>query len=72
MNSDGTHVVKLTIHSCLESSPVWSPDGRQITFTSGRDGNAEICLMDADGSHAICLTQNTDMNLLETGSRSNV
>lgn len=31
-------------------SPAWSPDGRSIAFISGRDGNAEVYVMDADGN----------------------
>ena len=30
--------------------PVFSPDGKQIAFMSGRDGNPEIYVMNADGS----------------------
>jgi TolB protein len=33
-----------------------SPDGRSIVFVSDRDGNAELYLMDADGSHQRRLT----------------
>lgn len=29
---------------------MWSPDGKRIAFTSARDGNKEIYLMNADGS----------------------
>ncbi len=38
--------------------PAWSPDGQHITFVSMRDGNAEIYVMDADGSHVQRLTHN--------------
>ncbi len=38
--------------------PRLSPDGKQIVFTSFRDGDAEIYLMDADGSGQLRLTSN--------------
>ena len=38
--------------------PVWSPDGRRIAFTSNRDGNDEIYVMDPDGSNVKRLTHN--------------
>ena len=36
--------------------PAWSPDGRMIAFVSQRDGNPEIYVMLADGSHQTRLT----------------
>jgi Tol biopolymer transport system component len=38
--------------------PSWSSDGRKIAFTSNRDGNYEIYIMDADGGNPTNLTQN--------------
>jgi Tol biopolymer transport system component len=40
----------------------WSPDGRQIAFTSTRDGDADIYVMNADGSDLrnISNTDDTD------------
>ncbi len=38
--------------------PAWSPDGSKIAFTTTRDGNAEIYVMDADGSHPVNLSNN--------------
>jgi TolB protein len=37
--------------------PVWSPDGKKIAFTSMRDGNYEIYLMNADGGMQVNLSQ---------------
>jgi TolB protein len=36
--------------------PVFSPDGRQMAFMSGRDGNPEIYVMNVDGSNLRRLT----------------
>jgi TolB protein len=33
------------------SSPAWSPDGRQIAFMSSQNGDPDIYVCDADGSH---------------------
>ena len=35
----------------LDVRPAWSPDGSRIAFTSNRDGNYEIYVMNADGSN---------------------
>jgi Tol biopolymer transport system component len=34
----------------------WSPDGKQLAFESSRTGNAEIFVVDADGSNVVQLT----------------
>jgi Tol biopolymer transport system component len=39
-----------------DGSPSWSPDGTKIVFYSERDGNSEIYVMQADGSHPTRLT----------------
>ncbi len=41
-----------------DTYPSWSPDGTKIAFTSHRDGNWEIYVMDADGSNPINITNN--------------
>jgi Tol biopolymer transport system component len=33
-----------------DENPAWSPNGQAIAFTSDRDGNSEIYVMNADGS----------------------
>ncbi len=55
---DGTGAVNLT-EGCEANDgfPDFSPDGRRIVFRSGRDGNHEIYLMEADGSNVRRLTE---------------
>ena len=38
--------------------PAWSPDGKRIAVVSGRDGNSEIYVIDADGANPKRLTHN--------------
>lgn len=42
------------------TEPVWSPDGKQIVFTSQRDGKGEIYVMNSDGTEQINLTKHPD------------
>lgn len=48
--------VDLTPDSPNDYAPAWSPDGQRIVFVSERDGNAELYVMNADGSNPIRLT----------------
>ena len=50
MRSDGTGVRRLTNNDFFDGDPAWSPGGRKIAFTSDRDGDKEIYLMNPDGS----------------------
>jgi hypothetical protein len=58
MRPDGSDVVDLTPTSDGEDGR-WSPDGTRIAFTSHRDGNADIYLMNPDGSGVTRLTNNS-------------
>ena len=49
INADGTGLTLLTVRGS-NLMPTWSPDGARIAFCSGRDGNNEIYVMNADGS----------------------
>ena len=46
----------LTVSPAFDGDPAWSPDGEQIAFTSERDGDREVYVMNADGSNAVRLT----------------
>ncbi|HKN74291.1 MAG TPA: S9 family peptidase [Candidatus Acidoferrum sp.] len=39
-----------------DSSPVWSPDGKQIAFLSSRSGDSQVYLLSMDGGEAKPLT----------------
>ena len=56
MDADGTNLINLTNHPARDSTPDWSLDGKQIVFTSNRDGNSEIYVMNPDGTNLINLT----------------
>lgn len=45
-----------------EESPAWSPDGRQIAFTSTRDGNQEIYLIEPSGENLRRITQDPGLD----------
>ena len=61
MNADGTNVRPILTSTTYSSNhPSWSPDVTKIVFHSFRDADeAEIYIMDRDGSNVIRLTTNS-------------
>ncbi len=59
MDPDGSNKLRLTTTDAYDAAPVWSPDGSKIAFTSRRDGNFDIYVMNADGSGQVNLTENS-------------
>jgi len=55
MRPDGSEKTQLTFEM-LDREPVWSPDGEKIAFWSYRSGNADVWVMNADGTELINLT----------------
>jgi Tol biopolymer transport system component len=49
MDADGTNERRLTAHPASDGDPDWSPDGTQILFTSKRDGDPALFIMDLNG-----------------------
>jgi Tol biopolymer transport system component len=58
-NGETGEAQRLTDDEGDDMLPAWSPDGSQIAFSSDRDGDYEIYVMDADGSNVCQLTDNT-------------
>jgi Tol biopolymer transport system component/DNA-binding winged helix-turn-helix (wHTH) protein len=54
---------RLTVRPRYDVSPVYSPDGKKIAFVSDSDGNAEIYLMNADGTGRLRLTRNLSSDI---------
>ena len=65
INPDGSGLSELrTGHSSQDSDPNWSPTGSQITFWSNRDdGNAEVYVMDRDGTNQTRLTNDPGLDI---------
>lgn len=47
---------QLTSSSANETDPVWSPDGAHVAFVSDAAGEADVWVMDADGTDAVNVT----------------
>lgn len=52
--------VQLTDNDTDDASPQWSPDGARIAFNSDHGGSFKICVMNADGSNPVQLTDDND------------
>ncbi len=57
MNSDGSGRIRLT--EFRGYNPRWSPDGKRIAFTLGRDESSNIWVMNADGTDETQLTDDS-------------
>ena len=58
MMADGSQPRNLTNNpTSWDYIPDWSPDGSKIAFTSERDRNSEIYVIDADGKNPVRLTR---------------
>jgi Tol biopolymer transport system component len=56
INIDGSGRRQVTTAS--GEYPTWSPDGTRLAFASARDGDYELYVVNADGSHETRLTDN--------------
>lgn len=68
VSSNGGDATRLTFNPSYDSAPIWSPDGRQIAFTSDRNGSMDIYIMPANGGRERRLTYNSGSELTEAFS----
>ena len=55
-NIDGTFPRRITVDKGIESSPMFSPDGKSIAFTAEYDGNKDIFIVPVEGGIPVRLT----------------
>jgi len=53
----GGEAIPVTLHEAHETTPVWSPDGKSIAFSSDRYGNFDVFVIPSTGGEAKRLTQ---------------
>ena len=60
-------LIRLAAMKADDLDPVWSRDNVKIVFTAMRDGNAEIYVMDANGSTKFGLQRTPPSTVSPTG-----
>jgi TolB protein len=61
-NFDGSDLQQITTNGSINMSPSWSPDGSKLTFTSFKDGKAEIYVYNLFTKKTLRLTRSTGNN----------
>jgi len=56
VSTNGGKALRLTDHEAYDQRPVWSPDGKQLAFTSDRSGNTDVYLISWRGGDVVRLT----------------
>jgi len=69
INFDGSDLRKVTDYAALTVSPRWSSDGRQLAFTSYKDGNPDVYLRDMAGGATRKIVYYAGLNLPGAWSR---
>jgi len=64
MDVEGPGIIPFTKSPAADRYPTWSPDGRQLLFTSDRDGDYDLYLVEvADRAKVTALTDNIDNDI---------
>lgn len=57
--TSGGTATRITSHSAYDGDPIWSPDSRQIAFSSDREGSTDVYIVSAEGGMPRRLTMNS-------------
>ena len=60
---------RLTHSASIDTSPSYSPDGKQIVFNSDRGGSQQLYVMDVDGDNVRRLVLTRDVTQRQSGRR---
>jgi Tol biopolymer transport system component len=60
MNINGTGKKQVTFDGNFNADPAWSPDGKKLVYSGGKDGNAELYSIPSTGGVAKRLTFTVD------------
>ena len=65
MDRDGTHIIRITNHPGSDDGGIWSPNGKQIAFSSmdRKSGVSEIFVIAADGTNEQQITHDRAFNI---------
>jgi TolB protein len=69
INFDGSDLRRITNYNSLTLSPRWSYDGRQLAFTSFKEGNPDIYLQDLESGKTQRIVSYPGLNLPGSWSR---
>ncbi len=63
VSAEGGRAVQLTNNTAYEREPIWAPDGRNIAFTSNRNGGHDVFILPSTGGTPLQLTFHTGDDL---------
>ena len=59
VNAQGGKALQITTNAAYDSDPIWSSDGKQIAFSTDRNGNFDVYLVSAEGGVPKRITTNS-------------
>ncbi len=59
VNANGGKAQQITTNAAYDSDPIWSPDGKQIAFSTDRNDNFDVYIVAAEGGVAKRVTTNS-------------
>ncbi len=68
MDYDGRNPVPVTRYGSLSLCPAWSPDGRSLAFTSYKDGNPDMYVMELNTGRARKVSHKKGINIAPSWS----